>query len=192
MNKTFEKIFLLLAGAALTLLFVKQCNTKTETPPIIKVVPADSVPYIVYKDKPKPYAIHYRDSVPYYDTVWLPGDTSFVLVPIDTSALMKDCLAKVVYRDTLKNDSSAFILLNEMVSKNRVQYREVFFQNRRATAYIEERTKAFVLGVGGNISGLDFSAGYRSKRDIFSVSYSGLGLGLRYQREIGWKSRSEK
>jgi len=42
------------------------------------------------------------------------------------------------------------------------------------------------------MSGVDVSIGYRQGRNIINVTYSNQGVGLRYQREVGWKSRSEK
>jgi hypothetical protein len=92
----------------------------------------------------------------------------------------------------VKNDSSALIVLNESVFKNRISNREVVFQNRRRTAIIEERTKTFVFGIGGTVKGLDASVGYREKRNVFNLTYSSQGFGVRYQREIGWKKSSEK
>ncbi len=80
---------------------------------------------------PMPYAVYYPDTVPKYDTVWNSGDTQYVLIPIDTNAILKDYYAKVKYIDTVKNDSSALIVLNELVFRNRIFSREIVFQNKR-------------------------------------------------------------
>ena len=76
------------------------------------------------------------------------------------------------------------IVLNETIFKNRIENREVIFQNRRRTAIIHENNHAIVLGAGGSLTGIDVSVGYRNKRNVFNVTYSRLGVGLRYQREI--------
>jgi hypothetical protein len=49
-----------------------------------------------------------------------------------------------------------------------------------------------VLGIGGTVNGLDASIGYRQDRNVFNLTYSSLGFGVRYQREIGWNKSSEK
>ncbi len=190
MAKYFEKILLLITGAAITLLFVKSCSSPVN--PDIVYIPGDSIPYTVYNNVPVPYEISYRDSIPVHDTVWLDGDTTYIIEPVDTMVILRDYFAKVYYKDTVKNDSSALIVLNETVSKNRIAHREVIFQNRRATAIIEERKKAIVLGAGANVKGLDVSVGYRMNRNVLNLTYSNHGFGLRYQRELGWKTRSEK
>jgi hypothetical protein len=185
-----SNLLFLLIGCVGTWFLLRQCSTPPS--PKIKYLKRDSIPYTVYKGVPTPYAVHHTDTVPPYDTVWQSGDTQYVLIPIDTMAIMKDYYSKVYYRDTVKNDSSAFIVLKETIFKNRISNREIVFQNRRRTAIIEERTKAFVFGIGGTVQGLDASVGYREKRNVFNITYSSQGFGVRYQREIGWKKSSEK
>ena len=106
--------------------------------------------------------------------------------------ILRDYYAKVKYIDTVKNDSSALIVLNETVFKNRISDRSVIFQNRRKTAIIQDRQNAFVLGIGGTLTGLDASIGYRQNINVFNITYSSQGVGLRYQREIGWGKTSKK
>lgn len=190
MEKVKSNLLFLTIGATMMWLLLKQCSSPSET--IIKYLPGDSIPYTVYKGVPKPYAVHHTDTVPYYDTAWLPGDTQYVLKPIDTMFILRDYYAKVKYIDTVKNDSSALIVLNETVFKNRISDRSVIFQNRRKTAIIQDRQKAFVLGIGGTLTGLDASIGYRQNINVFNITYSSQGVGLRYQREIGWGKTSKK
>lgn len=190
MIRAKSNLLFLSIGAIFLWLLFRQCSSKPE--PIIKYIPGDSIPYIVYQRVPIPYAVNYTDTSYLYDTIWVQGDTHYVLKPIDTMFILKDYYAKVEYIDTVKNDSSALIVLNETVFKNRISDRTIIFQNRRPTAIIEERTKAIVLGVGGTVNGLDMSLGYRQKRNIFNITYSDQGVGVRYQREIGWSKPSEK
>jgi hypothetical protein len=185
-----SNLLFLLIGVIGAWALLKQCSSPIA--PKVKYIPADSIPYLVYKGMPMPYAVYYPDTVPKYDTVWNPGDTQYVLIPIDTNAILKDYYAKVKYIDTVKNDSSALIVLNELVFKNRIFSREVVFQNRVSTAIIKEPSNALVFGVGGTVNGLDASIGYRQSRNTFNLTYSGLGLGVRYQREIGLNKSSKK
>lgn len=190
MERARSNVLFFSIGAILTWLLLRQCSPTPE--PITKYIPGDSIPYTVYKGVPTPYAVHHTDTIPFYDTIWQPGDTQYVLNPIDTMFILRDYYAKVKYIDTVKNDSSALIVLNETVFKNRISDRNVIFQNRRPTAIVEERTKAIVLGIGGTVNGWDASVGYRQNRNIFNITYSSQGVGVRYQREIGWKKASEK
>jgi hypothetical protein len=190
MQSAKSNILFFSIGAILMWLLLKQCSPTYK--PIAKYIPGDSIPYTVYEGVPAPYAVHYTDTIPLYDTIWQQGDTQYVLQPIDTMLILMDYYAKVNYIDTVKNDSSALIVLNETIFKNRISDRVVTFQNRRPTAIIQERTKAIVLGVGGTVIGLDASVGYRQNRNIFNLTYSSQGLGFRYQREIGWRKASEK
>jgi hypothetical protein len=166
---------------------VSRCIQQDEEPKLRHIFTheeADSVPYIVYKNKPVPFRVVETDSIPVHDTLWLPGDTSYVLRPVDTAAIMRDYFASAEYSDTVKDDSSALIVINEQISRNRIEAREVLFQNRRATMIYQPNNNAIVLGVGGTLTGIDVSAGFRHKRNVMSVTYSDKGVGLRYQREI--------
>jgi hypothetical protein len=185
MTRIADYLFLILVWGIFLLLFLKDCNKGTIVD--VRYIPGDSIPYTVYKNKPVPYSVTKTDTIPLYDTIWMPGDTQFVIMPVDTLAILKDYFAQVVYKDTVKNDSSALIVLNETVTKNRIKMREVIFQNKRPIAIIEERKRAFVLGVGGTVNGIDVSFGYRYRTDALSLFYSGMGWGLRYQKEIGVK-----
>jgi len=174
-------------SVAALIFMVSRCIQPDEEPRLRHVFmheEADSIPYIVYKDRPVPVKVVEVDSIPVHDTLWLPGDTSYVLRPVDTSAILKDYFSSVQYSDTVKDDSSAFIVINEQISRNRIDSREVLFQNRRSTMIYQPHNNAIVLGVGGTLSGIDVSAGFRHKRNVMSVTYSDKGVGLRYQREI--------
>lgn len=183
--RLLDYLFLILLWLILILTLLEKCGHGGGVD--VKYIPGDSVPYTVYKDKPVPYTIIKRDTIPLYDTVWEKGNTEYVLIPVDTANILKDYFSQVIYKDTVKNDTSALIVLNETILKNRIKMREVIFQNRRPTAIIEERKNALVFGIGGTLNGVDVSAGYRHKYDVFSVYYSSFGLGVRYQREISVK-----
>jgi len=114
------------------------------------IVPGD--PYPVYDtiEKPKPYQV----IVP-GDTFWPDVDTAVILQKC--KQLYKDYYTKNIYRDTLKDDTSALITLIDTVYQNKLQSRILGFQNRRPTSIItntniigEIPVNKFYLGVGIN------------------------------------------
>lgn len=123
---------------------------------------------VVYKDKH-----HYRvDSVITIDTlrdttriiskVYIPGhtDTVYVDIPanVDTAKILKDYYTKYYQVDTLKNDTSALIIVKDTISQNRTQSRQWEFVNNRPTQIINKyytyvENKPFNLHFGGFIGG---------------------------------------
>lgn len=192
MKLALSNIVAALIGALIVFILLKQCGPKNIVD--VKYLPGDSVPYTVYKDKPVPKIVTYRDTITdtITDTVIVDGDTVVIIEPVDTTKILAEYYAKVEYNDTVKNDSSALIVIREILYKNRIQDRLVRFQNRRATAIVEQRTQALVAGVTAWQTGYDVSLGIRFKRNILSLSRSNQAWGIRYQREIGWKSILEK
>jgi len=184
MKRVSSYIVAALFGAVLVFALMRGCQPKPVVD--IRYIKGDSVPYIVYKDKPIPQRITYMDTIMEYDTTILDGDTVYVEKAIDTAALMKDYFASVYYTDTLKNDSSALIVLSETIHKNRVANRELWFQNKRQTAVLQYNKKAFVVGMSVTPRGADVSLGARIDRNVFSVVYGSGQVGVRYQREFKW------
>ncbi len=95
-------------------------NTTLITQVKIDTVHGDSFPVLVYNSVPQPS-----------DTVFI---TSTILTPIDTAALLHDYLLTRTYIDTIRNDSSYLIVINDTINRNRLRGRQVFFQNLRPTA----------------------------------------------------------
>lgn len=192
MKSTVSNVVSALVGAIIVFLLMEHCRPGCS--PKVEYLPGDSIPYTVYKDKPVPYKVTYRDTITdtIIDTVIVDGETVVIIEPVDTTKILTEYYAKVEYNDTVKNDSSALIVIREVLSRNRIENRLVRFQNRRATAVVEQRTQALVAGLTAWQSGYDVSIGMRLKRNILSLSRSNQGWGVRYQREIGWKSILEK
>jgi len=190
MKTTISNIISALVGSIIVFLLMKQCQPAPKID--VQYLPGDSVPYTVYKNKPVPYKVVQKDTIVEYDTIIKDGDTTYVVQPVDTANIMRDYYSQVHYLDTVKNDSSALIIVRQVIYKNRIDSMLVRFQNRRSTAIISQRDKAIVAGVTGWQSGYDVSLGMRVKRNVLSLSRSNQGWGVRYQREIGWKSILEK
>jgi hypothetical protein len=113
-------------------------------------IPGDSVPYPIYKDKPFPVFVYKTDTIP---------------ANVDTAAILNNYFALVYYSDTLVNDTSYRLIINDTIHQNRIAFRQVFFQNLRPTAintthidtFISQNTtKLFAtLSVAGSNSSLD-------------------------------------
>jgi hypothetical protein len=82
-------------------------------------------------ETPVPYPV-------YIDT----GSTRCRTQPIDTMAILHDYFASVHYLDTLKDDTSAFIALEEKLNKNRITSRVLTFKNRRPTRVVNNYYQA--------------------------------------------------
>jgi hypothetical protein len=134
-------------------------------------IPGDSIPYIVYKDRPVPYKVIQTDSYPVFDTV----------------QVLSEHFATNYYADTLKDDTSALIAFSAFVEQNKIQGLELVFQNRRPTAinhhYAEKKNVLFV-GVSGNLTGIGVEAGYGNGLNRFGLTYSNQGIGIKYSRDL--------
>lgn len=53
-------------------------------------------------------------------TKYIPADTVYKSIPIDTTAVIKDYFAKIYYEDTIKLDSYGYILIKDTISQNRI------------------------------------------------------------------------
>ena len=134
----------LIIAVLIGLLFLqRECGTRCPDAPepvtIHDTIPGDTVIQSIRVDAPYPVV-----------TV-LPPDTFIKIDSVQCWALAKNFYSRIIYLDTLKNDSSAFIAISDTVYKNSLQGRKVFFQNRRPTA----------------INTFTFSAGEKPRNKIF-------------------------
>lgn len=117
--------FLLLLAflAGMGLILILQPDRLPQPPQIIveiDTIQGDSIPYEVEVPVPVPVA-----SV---------QDTEWMFHPVDTAAILADYNTRKVYQDTLKNDTSALIVLGEAIFQNQIVDRSLVFQNRRPIA----------------------------------------------------------
>ena len=167
-------------------LFQRSC---TPQPP----VPEPQPPEIVYIYDTIPQVIIQTNTEIIYDTIIVP---EYMPLSPDTLAIISDYFSKVKYRDTLMNDSSALLVLDETVFMNRLFEREIIFLNRRPReVYIKEPVPTPVqirepqLFVGATLSsglyGQDINLGFAfadPKRGLFTYHY---GL-VQKQHTIGY------
>lgn len=136
------------------LVIMQQCRETPDQEIVTTIthdtIPGDSIPYEVLLKKPYPV---YRDT----------GSTKWMYEKVDTCQILRDHYAENYYQDTLKNDTSALIVLNDMVTQNHLQQRKLTFQNRRATVinttinnYGEMPAHKIYFGAGLNNSVVNF------------------------------------
>ncbi|MEI6577680.1 MAG: hypothetical protein WCO63_16005 [Bacteroidota bacterium] len=89
---------------------------------VTDTIQGDSVPYAVQLPKPSPDLV-YRDT----------GTARWFPMEVDTAAILAQHNTTNIYGDTLKNDSSALIVVIDTVRFNALQGRGLVFQNRRLT-----------------------------------------------------------
>jgi hypothetical protein len=116
--------WLIIGMLIVLIVMLQQCRRpvppEVTTTIIRDTIPGDSIPYEVML--PKPYPV-YKDT----------GSTKWKYKDVDTCAILKDYFAEYYYSDTLKDDTSAFVQVNDIVTTNRLQNRKLIFQNRRPT-----------------------------------------------------------
>lgn len=135
------------------LIIMQQCRQPVPPEVLTTVthdtIPGDSVPYEVLL--PKPYPV-FKDT----------GSTKYK--DVDTCAILRDYYAQYYYSDTMKNDTSALVIVNDMVTENKLQSRKLIFQNRRPTAinttinnYGEPPANKIYIGagIGNSIANFD-------------------------------------
>lgn len=165
-------------GIGLTLgFFLFRSCSEPQTHDRVVTIHGDSVPYIVRDTVPVVHRIIERDSIPYPVVIRVP-------IPTDTAAILAQFTQVVQYRDTVKNDTSALIVINQDLIANRINSQQVIFQNRRPIQLVYTREKALIASVGATINGIDLGFGFRNRKNACMVTYSNLGLGVRYLREF--------
>jgi hypothetical protein len=110
------------------------------------------------------------------DTIEVP---THLPINIDTLALITDYFSKVSGRDTLANDSSVLVIIDWMVTQNRLKEVTPFIQNRKMTAIVYEtstypQAPKRIYGIGGGIGvpeGWYLSASFEPKRIRYRGSY---------------------
>ena len=165
MQRLSTHIFSLLSGVVIGILLSNQCNpSKVREVVIHDTIPGDPFPYIVYQGIPQPYAVHHWHT------------DSFTR--IDTLEAIREHLASNLYIDTLKNDTSALIVLNEVIERNKIASRELIFQNKRPTIINNHYPEPRGIVVGGMIGQRMIGAdvGYQWNKKTLRLGYSTQGI----------------
>jgi hypothetical protein len=82
------------------------------------------------------------------DTLYIkpPVRVVYIDVPykIDTAVILKDYYARIIYYDTLRNDSSLFISMEETLSENKIKNRILHVEDYEQTKIITNETKIYI------------------------------------------------
>ena len=135
----------------------------------------------------------YKPHLVYRDT----GSSRLLTQKIDTAAILAACIAVNCYRDTLKNDTSALVVIENEVSMNELQRTRMEFLNRRdIIKYVTNGPASpskFSIYAGFNFSimnhkneiGFSVFTIYKSKR-VIGIEYYPVGnkLSLIFQKQF--------
>jgi hypothetical protein len=110
-------------------------------------------------------------------------ETVQVPVEVDTGEIFQAYFEKRYYTDTLKNDTDAFIRVDELITQNRISERELTFINRRPTVInntvvqvpIEKEMREFSVGASLMFRDRSFDPGLK-----FGVRKDKLSYGATY------------
>ena len=162
-----------------------EVNIRTET----DTIRGDTIVQVDTLEKPIPKHI-YRDTGS--------TDTLVQYKDVDTIQILSDYFSKVIYSDTLKNDSSAFISLSDTIYMNRIHRRRLRFKNRRETEIIHnhyhQQNGIYIGGkIGLGVSGVDLM--YLNDKNMYGIGVDALMLdepkyffNLKYKRLL-WKKQ---
>lgn len=165
-------------GLVIGFLLLRSCGpVKEKLISFTDTIYGDSVPYVVIHEKPVPVRIVKRDTIWLHDTI----------LKIDTIEVLNDYFSAYFYSDTLKDDTSALIVLNEQITENKIEYRELIFQNRKVTTinhHYPANKNRLHLGVLGTFTGISAEIGYSYKANQFGLIYGTQGIGFGYRRTL--------
>jgi len=182
--KKVKPCYIVIAILVVALIFTQQCK---------RSVDSDSTGHFWNWDFHSTTTVDtVHDTVRIVSTVYVPvpGETIYNDPPIDLDcqAMAIDYYASRYYNDTLKNDTSALIIIKDVVSQNILAQRQWEFINYRPTAIYNTvntitydtcpECKKWNIGIGGMIGGYTdkFGAGpsivvTTNKKASYSASY---------------------
>lgn len=116
--------WIIIAVLILLIIGERSCNNIPPDPalPIVithsDTIKGDSIPVQVFVPKPYPVRV---------------DCLKWQFYKVDTLAILQAYYSRRIYSDTLKNDTSALVVVNDTVMFNSLQNRSLIFQNRRPT-----------------------------------------------------------
>lgn len=129
----------------------------------------DSVPAPYYVSEPIYIFDTITDSIPY-------------TVPFDTAAILADYYRKRDYNDTVVNDTSIMIAIQEQVWQNRISSRVLSYRLKSVKTPVQKEKTSLLIGsyVGTMGAGLQFGAVKKNIGVNILAGTTGYGIGLNY------------
>lgn len=177
------KDYFLVAVIALLLIFIYFKNIKIENL-TAKLEEKPKVEYIYNNttdtlkvNVPKPYQVIKWEKT--RDTIYVPIDLTTADSTKITQAyksLFEQFGEEKSYKNIMKDDSTAFIQLNQKVQYNMLQGSELIFNDRTPVVYVTNTKPVYTTSIAGGIeagtAGVEIGAGIITKRNTFiKVSY---------------------
>ncbi len=111
------------------------------------------------------------------DTIEMPPDT---VIFERYASLFQKFHSQYIYKDTLKNDTSAFIAVRDIVSKNKITHRELYYRNKAPTMIHNETTiynqRKLFIGAQFGMQTIQPTIAYKDLNDIvYSLGYDFTG-----------------
>jgi hypothetical protein len=170
----------LIIGIIVGVLGLSLFNKYFDKPSIIEsdtVLVYDTTTIIKWKEHPVPYLVTSYDTLTKTDSVFLFANDS-VECTKKLIALFKDYHAKNFYRDTLMNDSLATIIVNSLITTNKIDSIGVEYRNNRP-----EKVITNLIGENRLYLGLIF--GKQLVSPMVSYSYKKYTFGVGYDFYAG-------
>ena len=168
----FKNVIYLLLIFTLIYLVIFLSNLKCN-PETVEIIKTDTIIKVIYRDFVEYDTIIKNKYITKYDTVFVKGDTIFV------EYIIGDYLASVFYSDTVQNDSSAKIIINDTIQRNRLKNRLTEIEVYNYTKTIHDKD-VLNLSVGSflfytptyenNIS-IGLCADLALKKNVFGIGY---------------------
>lgn len=176
-----DYFFVIVIGFLLITIYFKNIkidnlNKKLEDKPRIEYVYKNTTDTITVK-VPKPYqVVKWKETK---DTTYVPIDLTkedSTKIAQAYKDLFEEFGTENSYNNIMKDDSTAFIQLNQKVQYNTLQSSELIFTDRTPVVYITNTkpvyTTSIVGGIEAGTAGVEFGAGLVTKRNnIVKVSY---------------------
>jgi len=180
----FKKVFgniknILIVVLIIIILLMRNCsgNGKNSTPKPPKPTIETKTEYITIEKEVPVY-------VPKWKTKEIPKLIPYP-IPTDTAAILFEYYAQYKYSDTLSLDTIGYVVVNDVISKNKIESRSyvqkitipVTTTTITNTVYENKREFYYGLGVAGNKNQLNYVGAELMYRNKKKQAY-GLGVGI--------------
>jgi len=180
----FKKVFsnlknILIVVLIIIILLMRACSgsSKPQTPPKPKIKTETKTEYVTVEKKVPVY-------VPKWRTKEVPKYIPYI-IPADTAAILFEYYAKYTYPDTLNLDSLGYVVINDIITKNKIASRNFTYQieipkvttTTTITEYINKRELYYGFGMSGNMNQLNYIGAELVYKNKKRQAY-GLGVGI--------------